>query len=231
MGIRSTESWLFVTCLLFAAGAAKPSISEVEAEFGPHYLHMRTTGDRAVCTFCHTPQGRQNGSPVWAPFWGAGEFQTFDVLQTGGEIDVRGNISVACLSCHDGSQAPDASASYQHPASSGNFPKVRQPGTKDHPVGIVYSGFGEENSRSDYETRRLQRDTIGATVRWWLDVEEVPDGIRDKTDVIFFTRGEGAFAQPFIECSSCHDPHASPGRMFLRATSRGSNLCASCHTL
>ena len=61
-------------------------------------------------------------------------------------------------------------------------------------------------------------------------METSPDGIRDKTDVIFYTQNSGAGAQPFIECASCHDPHANPGNMFLRAPNAGSNLCQACHS-
>jgi predicted CXXCH cytochrome family protein len=54
--------------------------------------------------------------------------------------------------------------------------------------------------------------------------------VRDKTDVIFYTRGVGVGAQPYIECATCHDPHANPGEQFLRVPQAGSNLCKACHS-
>jgi len=138
---------------------------------------------------------------------------------------------VACLSCHDGSQAPDAQAYALLAATGARPPLVRRPMTNDHPVGMVYTGFARKGPATGFERARLRSDVIGTQTRWWLDSESVPDGTRDKTDVIFYTRGEGAAAEPYVECSSCHDPHANPGGMFLRITSQGSSLCGTCHNL
>jgi predicted CXXCH cytochrome family protein len=33
---------------------------------------------------------------------------------------------------------------------------------------------------------------------------------------------------PFIECSSCHDPHTT-NPLFLRVSNEGSRLCLTCH--
>ena len=103
------------------------------------------------------------------------------------------------------------------------------PMTPGHPVGIVFSGYRQQQAFASVPSNRLQRDVIGNEVHWWLDMEAVPDGVRDKTDVIFYTRDEGAGMQPYIECASCHDPHADPGNMFLRVSTAGSNLCQACH--
>ncbi len=184
-----------------------------------------------MCSFCHTPQGQQNGEPGWALRQEASEYQSFDTRRADGSIEVLGSASVACLSCHDGTQAPDAVANMPFMSDSGDALTVHRPTARDHPVGIVYSGYRPQGEPGPIRDNRLQREVIDGQVRWWLDLEAVPDGVRDQTDVILYTRGKGLGAQPFIECASCHDPHANPGEKFLRAPNANSNLCQACHNL
>jgi hypothetical protein len=72
-----------------------------------------------ICVFCHTPHGASTDAP--APLWnkrlgtagvpaGGGSYTTYDTLQTpslDGTVAPVGSISMACLSCHDGTQAMD----------------------------------------------------------------------------------------------------------------------------
>jgi hypothetical protein len=78
-----------------------------------------TTNTAEVCVFCHTPHGGATTSPV--PLWnkrlgaegvpgGGGSYTTYDTLQLpslDGTVAPVGSISLACLSCHDGTQAMD----------------------------------------------------------------------------------------------------------------------------
>jgi hypothetical protein len=79
----------------------------------------RTTNTAEVCVFCHTPHGGSTTAP--APLWnkrlgtgstppGGGTYTTYASLASpsiDGTILPVGSISVACLSCHDGTQAMD----------------------------------------------------------------------------------------------------------------------------
>ncbi len=75
-----------------------------------------TDATQEVCVFCHTPHGGKGatGAAV-APLWNkalpaSGTFTTYDTLGTSslqGSITEVGSVSIACLSCHDGSQAMD----------------------------------------------------------------------------------------------------------------------------
>jgi len=65
-----------------------------------------------ICIFCHTPHGGATAAPV--PLWNrvttTATFQTYATLATGtldGAEAGIGSISIACLSCHDGTQAMD----------------------------------------------------------------------------------------------------------------------------
>jgi hypothetical protein len=78
-----------------------------------------TTGTAEICVFCHTPHGGDTAAP--APLWnkrlgvagapaGGGTYTTYASLSSpsiDGAIAAVGSISMACLSCHDGTQAMD----------------------------------------------------------------------------------------------------------------------------
>jgi predicted CXXCH cytochrome family protein len=70
------------------------------------------SGTSEICIFCHTPHGGATNAPV--PLWNrvttTATFQTYAQLATGtldGAEAGIGSISIACLSCHDGTQAMD----------------------------------------------------------------------------------------------------------------------------
>ncbi|MFQ5566661.1 MAG: cytochrome c3 family protein [Paracoccaceae bacterium] len=218
-----------LTCFFLGSGAPVPAVPAVDDSFGPHSLELQPGPDNAMCTFCHTPQGRRSDEPGWAVPRGASEFQSFDTVRADGSIEVIGSASIACLACHDGTQARDSVAIAPFVSDNGAAPMALLPETRDHPVGIPFSGYWRQDQSGPAGGSRLRRDVIGGQARWWLDLETVPNGVRDKTDVILYTRGEGAGAQPFIECTSCHDPHANPADKFLRAPNANSDLCQACH--
>ena len=220
-----------LTCFALGLGAPAPTLPAVDDSFGPHSLDLRPRTDTAMCSFCHTPRGQQNDEPGWALRQEASEYRSFDSRRADGSIEVLGSASVACLSCHDGTQAPDSFANMPFLPGRGDAPTLDRPTSRDHPVGIVYSGYLPQGDPDPTRGNRLRRDIIGGQVSWWLDLEPAPNGVRDKTDVILYTRGKGPGARPFIECASCHDPHANPGEKFLRAPNASSNLCQACHNL
>jgi predicted CXXCH cytochrome family protein len=72
-----------------------------------------TAGTDEICVFCHTPHAADTSAPV--PLWnkalpsGAG-YTTYASLNSStidGAILSVGSVSLACLSCHDGTQAMD----------------------------------------------------------------------------------------------------------------------------
>lgn len=261
-----------------------------------------TDGTTEVCVFCHTPHGGQaksDGEAV-APLWNKAlpdttTYQTYDTLGTStlqGSVAKVGSVSIACLSCHDGSQAMDVminqpgSGGYTAggaeltgaswvAGAAGNIstngvmttspiPNLGKDLTNDHPVGIQYAG-GLKNGtdhtvQSEYRNpdfRAAESATVNGQSIWYVPVPATnattgldnqvagttispAAGIRNKTDMALYTRTavkavgggampNGAAAQPFVECASCHDPHQANTATFLRIDNTGSAVCLACH--
>lgn len=105
--------------LVAVAQPAVAGISSTRHNLGssntsPSQNHV-TAGTAEICVFCHTPHG--SNTSVTAPLWNkngntaagsylmydSGNSATFDGNNSAGP----GNISLACLTCHDGTQAMD----------------------------------------------------------------------------------------------------------------------------
>jgi predicted CXXCH cytochrome family protein len=251
--------------ILLSAGPAGAQIRQTK-----HNLTIGGTGvnkfsgTEEVCVFCHTPQGPEVSAAI--PLWNRlmpspVNYQTYDTLGTAlvGKVAPVGSVSLACLSCHDGTSA--MSAVVNVPGSSGTitweagtWSGANQAGGRigaglgtdigtdlrnDHPIGVQYGRgiFASLPAHAGANTNdfvRPQSAVIDDTRVWWIDTESAPNGSRQKTDVILYTRSssQGYAGQtedePFVECASCHDPHSGQP-LFLRQSNAGSALCLACH--
>ncbi len=219
-----------------------------------------------VCVFCHTPHGSDTSAaaPLWNKVLGSpASYTRYSTLGTvtldGTETEV-GSVSLACLSCHDGTQAMDVVVN--SPGSGGYnaagteidgasiglmtgtpIPNLGQDLRDDHPISIQYAGGGCNTTTpacgplGDPDFATPQNDTINGNLVWWVDTTVGTAGTREKTDMILYTRTEATAAnepEPFVECGSCHDPHADTSTpvSFLRINNdtNGSDVCLACHT-
>ena len=106
---------------LVVAGGAIAGVKDSKHNLGSSNSlgSNQTDATGEVCVFCHTPHGSETidgaGAKVEVPLWNkklpsAATFTTYDSLGTSsldGAIAAVGSVSIACLSCHDGSQAMD----------------------------------------------------------------------------------------------------------------------------
>ena len=210
--------------------------------------HDLTTGGQAqgqtantdqVCVFCHTPHGSDTAAPVplWNKVLGApGSYTQYSTLQTPSfdsqEAPV-GSVSLACLSCHDGTQAMDVvlnlpgSGGYNpagaevDPVAIGLMtgspvPMLGTDLTNDHPISMQYGGGGATaadvdgtfaGTLGDPDFVPPEKATVNGNPIWWVDGPVGTAGTREKTDMILYARNDLGEVQPFVECGSCHDPH------------------------
>lgn len=210
--------------------------------------------EREVCVFCHTPTaenaaGGQDGAvqslPRWQPAVTAvSSYELFDDigrapgLEVGG--DAVGSTSVACLSCHDATQAFGVGLG----VGGGN---------DDHPYGVPYRGVdlnpfemarmrgalasGELPFRiaarvvAEADFHPARSAMVNQRQVWWAS--SAAGAQRTKSDLPLYPRRARAddaasVVVPFVECTSCHDPHTTQSR-FLRVDNNQGKLCLSCH--
>ena len=198
-----------------------------------------------VCIFCHTPNvdislagngSATDPSPAWQKSLSTThEYVIYDDIgRVGlGKLSV-GSQSVACLSCHDGTQAPAVNK-----------------GLGDHPFGVPYRGANKNElpSRGAETANNSSAATKNAAKKIveLEDFREVSRGIiedrsvfwvsklgvtqrRTRADLPVYGRQSAEYERvvPYIECSSCHDPHNDKD-LFLRTSNTGSQLCLTCH--
>ncbi len=212
--------------------------------------HDMTTGGNAqgsgasdqVCVYCHTPHGSDSSAsaPLWNKVFTAGPFARYSTLNTttfdSNEAPV-GSVSLACLSCHDGTQAMDVVIN--SPGSGGYNPAGGAIGgllamttapvpmlgtdlTDDHPISMQYAAGGPVDSDTDGlfagtlgdpDFNAPTKATVNGQPIWWVDSAVGVTGTREKSDMLLYTRndgiGSGGTVEPFVECGSCHDPHNS----------------------
>ncbi|GAB4348777.1 MAG: cytochrome c3 family protein [Gammaproteobacteria bacterium] len=224
-----------------------------------------TTATTEVCVFCHTPHGSNTNAS--APLWNktlpdGGSYTRYSNLGTatldGDETATVGSVSLACLSCHDGSQAMDVV--WNAPGSGGYdssgtqqidgtaigamtgtpIPMLGTDLQNDHPIGIEYAGGSCTGTSAactptaatgDADFRTAQHATINGGSVWWVDTSVGTANVREKTDMILYTQNFTGGSGPSVECGSCHDPHeaSSTPVSFLRINNNNSNVCLACH--
>lgn len=273
---RVTVAAIAVTALI-GSTAALAGVRGSKHDLGANGAAQATTGATTeVCVFCHTPHGA--ATTASAPLWNktlppATSYTRYSSLNTatldGTEVEV-GSVSLACLSCHDGTQAMDivinAPGSNGYNAAGAEIdagaigamtgtpvPNLGTDLRDDHPISIAYAGGACTNVLADCDPstqvngdrdfQPAQYALINTNNQWWVDVPTfatdvdgnviqsgTPD-IREKTDMILYTRDFSGQDGPSVECGSCHDPHEDTERpvSFLRVSNANSGVCLACH--
>lgn len=166
--------------IVFGMAAAHAGIKDTKHNLGASNgvnTNFMTGGTDEICVFCHTPHASNTNvkAPLWNKPVAAGSSYTTYTTATSatidGSVDMSG-VSLACLSCHDGTQAMDTminkpgSGGYNPAGStlaggvwsganqtagklnSNTVAMLGQDLTNDHPVGIQYCGGGVSTGSS-----------------------------------------------------------------------------------
>lgn len=180
---------------------------------GPWRTGTPTYGQAAntdqTCVFCHTPHAaRTNTVPLWnRSLDSTGTFTMYSSATLDNAFvnaSRPGNISIACLACHDGVGAISNYGSRTGGTDVISSSSAANIGTNlgnDHPVGLKIVD-GTDAAIVSLATIRLSMPLFGT-------------------------------GKDVLECATCHDPHdrgASGVAHFLRVTSASSQICTTCHT-
>ncbi|MBL3528417.1 MAG: hypothetical protein JMN27_12680 [gamma proteobacterium endosymbiont of Lamellibrachia anaximandri] len=160
----------------------------------------------SVCVFCHTPHNASTTNlttPLWNRVDTTSTFQmydspTFDMSPGAGSQPA--GVSLACLSCHDGSLSVDQLLN--PPADFvANANTVGGLGTdlrNDHPISFGYN--------------------VGLDPAFEPAVTVVAAGLP-----LFGAAGDQ------VECGTCHNVHDPAIGKFLRISNTASAMCTACH--
>lgn len=238
--------WHWLAAAVLTLGLSGSALSAGIAST-KHNLSSSGSGNKTVatdqiCVFCHTPHAADTTGavPLWnktLPSTTGYTMYSSDSMQ--GTAMALGSVSLACLSCHDGTQAMDSTvnAPGQGLGSTGyigttaqwsganqldgkmlGIAKVGNDLSNDHPIGIPYCGGGLSATKTtastdcaDKDFNNIQTAVIGSNQAFWIDVAGGSAGTRQRTDIPLYNRGGtgGATGAPYVECGSCHDPHVA----------------------
>lgn len=110
--ISKVASGLALVAVSSAAMAAN-GIANTRHNLGSAGTGNHTSATTEICVFCHTPHNANQAvqAPLWNRSASSASYQRYSSLGTttfdAAEAPV-GSVSIACLSCHDGTQAMDA---------------------------------------------------------------------------------------------------------------------------
>ncbi|RME59327.1 MAG: hypothetical protein D6790_10780 [Caldilineae bacterium] len=172
-----------------------------------------------VCVYCHTPHGGQTSAPLWNRNFSSATYSMYDANHSS-TIDMTVDsqptgISMACLSCHDGTIGLDVIINAPN-SYSGSIPptvdgvNTMPPGNtlldtdlrNDHPISVAYDPSKDTafNTAASVKAAGLK-----------LYVDESAPGVEK------------------VQCASCHNPHNNTYAPLLRIDNSASNLCLTCH--
>ena len=200
-------------------------------------------GLNRICIYCHAPHntvksagnlnpsGFNASTVTYYPLWNHDittlTYQTYTngpdaptVGQhafNGAPLSQPGSVSRLCLSCHDGSVAPNVYGNFNGATSSNSIPGTMISGgkmiggggdlTNHHPIGMNYANVvAADDEIATPDTQFIGFNPTGLTIG----------------DVLWGGK---------MECSTCHDVHntKSQGTKFTWVSDEQSNLCLSCH--
>ncbi len=183
---------MFKQTLVFAALAMASGFAAAQITNTPHNLTSTGPGPNTqsntdqICVFCHTPHGSNQNveAPLWNKANTATTFTTYSTQNSStidGAVLEVGSVSLACLSCHDGTQAMDnmfnapgsgtgvgdgtAGVSQNYSWTGSNvvtgIANLGADLTNDHPIGIQYCGGGVSGTGTTVNGTCADADFIG----------------------------------------------------------------------
>lgn len=197
-----------------------------------------------TCIYCHIqhrPSANQSSgdAPLWNREYPVRQYSTYQspTLDTGSQQP--SGVSLACLSCHDGTLAVDkvlkkpillrTTLPRQTNKSTSQHMKMAKGDDINH-CGQCHRS-GEDKLTGIHE---LNLAAFGTNLRDdhpvsmdYPTVKQDPQ-FHPKPQNDVFTNGIRLFAGR-VECASCHDVHDPDTPPFLRAGVKGSALCLTCH--
>jgi hypothetical protein len=229
------------TLLALAAALALPMLARADIIGSPHDFSGETwnvvpSDANSVCGVCHQPHNARNDVvPLWIHT--TSNPQQFTLYTSnavaGSKLNAQpttiGGVSLACLSCHDGTVAVNSYAGGVKGGSSillTNSARIGTDLTHTHPISFTYN-----NALADADGFLKHTETAILAP----DSGTFNTGGRTSIKDFLLNGGDS------LESSACHDVHNQLGTPFDITTNpklvkivgtqagKGSLLCRSCH--
>ena len=208
-----------------------------------------------VCAFCHTPHHAVDMGSNYTPLWSRSnsnatttytpyQSATFDVTLQPGFVDAAVGPTRLCMSCHDGSIAPD-----QHYGQAGTTAKLTTDTFggagvganmalgNDHPVGFDYASLAIGPTSGDVTTITIpESQTQKNYIR---SLGSGATALKYNGNALNITVAERLYNGNTMTCATCHDVHNKKNKFstpdtadfnyLVLAPQNGSALCLTCH--
>lgn len=163
-----------------------------------------TSGE--ICVVCHTPHNAGNSIiPLWSHKTTQATFTVYSSTTLNAQVGQPSGISLACLSCHDGTVALDSYGSKTGTAFIQGNALLGTDLTNDHPISFTYN-TALATVAGDLQDPATAGSGVGTTIQ--------NDLLRNNK----------------MECISCHDVHNGANSQHLLVKGNaGSALCFTCH--
>lgn len=195
---------LLAALVIFLVGFAE---AHAGVQGSSHDLSLNGEGS---CIYCHTPMSASSDTSL--PLWNREKSSKIITMYSSATLDMTieptpGDVSLMCLSCHDGSMAYDS--------------LINNPGIVNGAVMTGRAAVGADGLANDHP----------------ISIEYDPSKDRDFAPVTnghvgelpLFTKTGGMGEKTQVECSTCHDVHDPGPGNYLRKSNAGSRLCLTCH--
>jgi hypothetical protein len=198
---------------------------------------------KGVCSPCHSAHNTDPNqiAPLWNHATTTGPFTPYDSPTFNAGPHQPSGVSLACLSCHDGTVAINQNISGT--ISGTNGPVFIDPDAiisadlhTTHPISFDYNGglAAADGALEDPDAYHIGDPKAGLT----LSVAPVP-ATWSGTPLTGKTISQALLFGGKMQCGSCHDVHKQEGSspesgILVRisgndSTGRGSLLCRTCH--
>lgn len=221
-----------------------------QAESGP--MQGGTFNDyREACVYCHTPHNSSSAAPLWnRELPKESGYRMYSSPNFDSTLPkAPDGISLACLSCHDGSVAVDSILKpprFHDIVETGAHYRMSLEGEPASDACAkchnrfegAYGGIsGAHDATVRYFTKDLRDDHA---ISMTFPTFDLDPGFNQPTILKtdggrMFPNGVQTFEGDKVQCASCHDIHNPDEKNlegrdpFLRASNRGSALCLTCH--
>lgn len=198
-----------------------------------------------VCVYCHTPHNASSNTelPLWnRPPLTSGSFEIYSSASMDAARSQPQGVSLACLSCHDGSIAVDSTinkGSSWDGIAAPNHRALSEPTAANDKCGFCHNN----TIASDHGSRLIGRNTPQLSDDHPISMvyneawAAIPGQFNDAANIAPLKLFNGR-----VECPTCHDVHR-PFQPFdydngfntvrrsyhLRVTNHSSNICQTCH--